>query len=164
MSDFIGTLRNAIGFTSTDDYDYDYEDEYDDAEDSKGSEIKLSVASFPTRKRSTEDRYLQEDGEEQEEQMRVVVLSPAVYEDARLVCDNLKAFLPVVVKLENLQKAEAQRVVDFIMGACYYMNGRVEEIKGDVFLVTPSMIGIEKSSESPSEAEKASILKKFRRS
>lgn len=79
--------------------------------------------------------------------MKVVVLSPLDYNDARQVCECLKSYSPVIVKLERLGREEAQRVVDFISGACYTMDGNVKSIREDIFLITPSIVPIETKGE-----------------
>jgi cell division inhibitor SepF len=93
--------------------------------------------------------------------LKVVYISPREYDDARVVCDRLKAFAPVVVKLDLLEQNEAQRVIDFIMGACYTLDGHVQEIKEDVFLVAPSMVNIEKVLGDVSTVKSGSFFSKF---
>lgn len=168
MSSFLGAIRSAMGFQTDDGYEYEDDYEYEDERGSYFtgvSDIRSSNVDY------YEDRAKHSHSsaskvvnmpKDRNADMKVVVLTPVVYDDARTVCDHLKAWSPVIVKLDRLDKEEAQRVVDFIMGACYTMDGHVQEIKDDVFLVAPSMIGIEKAYDDEDEkTSKTSFFSKF---
>ena len=69
--------------------------------------------------------------------MRMVVFHPVVYDDAQSIADNLKSNKPIIVNMEELEGETAQRVLDFLLGAVYALDGTVSKISRGIFLVAP---------------------------
>ena len=67
---------------------------------------------------------------------------PTSVEESRLVVDSLKEGKTVVLNLEEVRIAIAQRIVDFICGAAYDMEGNLQSISDSIFIVTPSNISL----------------------
>ena len=74
--------------------------------------------------------------------VRMVVFQPQTYEDTQTIIDNLKAKKPVIVNLENLNVEVAQRVLDFISGAIYALDGSVRKVSKGIFLLAPKGVDI----------------------
>ncbi|MFO7611056.1 MAG: cell division protein SepF [Clostridia bacterium] len=72
------------------------------------------------------------------------ILSPECFEEARDICACIRANEAVIVNLENIKKDQAQRIVDFISGAVYALDGGIEKISANIFAVTPSTFIVEK--------------------
>ena len=70
--------------------------------------------------------------------MKMIVYHPVSYEDAQNIIDNLKARKPVIVNMEELDVACAQRILDFISGAIYAINGTIAKISRGIFVVAPT--------------------------
>ena len=70
--------------------------------------------------------------------MKMIVYHPVSYEDAQNIIDNLKARKPVIVNMEELDVATAQRILDFISGAIYALNGTIAKISRGIFVVAPT--------------------------
>lgn len=70
--------------------------------------------------------------------MKMIVYHPVSYEDAQNIIDNLKARKPVIVNMEELDVAAAQRILDFISGAIYALNGTIAKISRGIFVVAPN--------------------------
>lgn len=77
-----------------------------------------------------------------QKQMRVVVLEPSSFEDAQNIADQLKAHRPVIVNLENTEKSLAKRIVDFISGTTYALNGNLQKVGNGIFLFVPNNVDI----------------------
>lgn len=75
-------------------------------------------------------------------QMKVVVTNPETYEDAQEICDHIKGKKPVVVNLENMHHATAQRVMDFLSGACYSLDGSIQRVANNIFIIAPENVDI----------------------
>ncbi|MDP4133835.1 MAG: cell division protein SepF [Bacillota bacterium] len=75
-------------------------------------------------------------------QFKVVVMQPVSFDDVKEVADNLKTKKPVIVNLEKLEKDQARRMVDFVSGAAYSLDGEIQKISNMIFLVTPYNVGI----------------------
>ena len=74
--------------------------------------------------------------------MRMVVLQPQSMEDTQTVIDNLRLGKPVIVNLENLNSEAAQRLLDFISGAIYALEGSVRKVSRGIFLLAPDGVDI----------------------
>ncbi len=74
--------------------------------------------------------------------IRVVVCEPRVFEDCQNVADNLKNRRPVIVNLENADKELAKRVVDFVSGTTYALNGSMQKVGNGIFLFVPNNMDI----------------------
>ena len=48
----------------------------------------------------------------------------------------------VILKLRNLESNQAQRVVDFITGGTYAINGHTQLISEQTFLFTPNCVQV----------------------
>lgn len=74
--------------------------------------------------------------------VRMVVFQPQTYDDTQTIIDNLKNGKPVIVNLETLNPDIAQRVLDFIGGAIYALDGNVRKVSKGIFLLAPTGVDI----------------------
>jgi cell division inhibitor SepF len=79
--------------------------------------------------------------------MKMIVYHPVCYDDAQTIVDNLKNRRPVIVNMEELDGNTAQRVLDFLLGAIYALNGTVNKISRGIFLVAPREVDVEDTGE-----------------
>ena len=77
--------------------------------------------------------------------MEVVVTDPESYEEAQEICDHIKSKKPVVINLENLDRQTAQRTMDFLSGACYALNGDIQRVANNIFIIAPENVDIANS-------------------
>lgn len=75
-------------------------------------------------------------------QLKVVVLQPTSYNDSQDIADHLKSKKPVVVNLERLEKADARKMVDFLSGAVYALDGSMQKVANGILLLAPYNVGI----------------------
>jgi cell division inhibitor SepF len=76
------------------------------------------------------------------------VLYPESFDEARTICQFLRLNQAVIVNLENMNRDSAQRIVDFISGAVYSLDGGIKKISAGIFVVTPSTFIVEENSNS----------------
>lgn len=82
--------------------------------------------------------------------MKMIVYHPISYEDTQNIIDNLKSRKPVIVNMEELEIDCAQRILDFMAGAIYALNGTIYKISRGIFVVAPTnydIIGNDESAE-----------------
>lgn len=75
-------------------------------------------------------------------QMEVSVISPQGFDDAKEICNYLKQYKPVIINLETIEHAEAQRIMDFISGSCYTLEGTVQKLSNQIFIIAPANVDI----------------------
>lgn len=73
---------------------------------------------------------------------KVMITKPQDYENARDISEALKNRKIVLVNASALETKIAQRLVDFISGACYVLNAELQEIEHRVYLLTPSNVEV----------------------
>ena len=78
----------------------------------------------------------------------VVLFRPVNFNDASKAADDLRARKVVVVNLENVDKAMARRVVDFLTGTAYALDGSVKKIAQAAYLFCPSNLVVNGDLES----------------
>lgn len=81
--------------------------------------------------------------------VKIVIARPRDFDEATNICDNLKSRKIVVVNVSELESKVAQRLLDFMSGASYVLNGQLQEIEKSVYLLSPS--NVEVSSELKNE-------------
>ncbi len=64
-------------------------------------------------------------------------ISPASFGDAKLIADDFKNSVPVIMNLQGLDRELARRLIDFASGVCYSLNGSMEKLASQVFLLIP---------------------------
>ena len=78
----------------------------------------------------------------------VTLFRPVNFNDASKAADDLRARKVVVVNLENVDKAMARRVVDFLSGCAYSLDGSVKKIAQAAYLFCPSNLVVNGDLES----------------
>jgi len=64
-------------------------------------------------------------------------VSPTTFNDVQEVADTFKRSQPVIVNLQGVDRDLSRRLIDFGSGLCYGLEGNMERITDQVFLLTP---------------------------
>ncbi len=75
-------------------------------------------------------------------QLKLVVMQPESFEEARDIANHLKTKKPVVMNLESVEKEVARRIVDFLSGAVFALDGNIQKVSNGIFLIAPYNVGI----------------------
>ncbi len=147
MATLIAKLKNMF---SADEYDegFDYENADDIDEESEMREEPKrinNVASFDqfSSERYVPRRYSTSSLASQARiigaasKVEVVISSPKTLEEAGSVCVDLRAKKATVVNLETVDYETAQRISDFLSGAAYALEAKVEVISDMIFIIGP---------------------------
>ena len=71
-----------------------------------------------------------------------VLFEPRAYSDSQEIGGYLKKNKAAVVNLHRLQKEQQKRVVDFLTGVIFAIDGDIQVIGPKIFLCTPKNIGV----------------------
>ncbi|NMA95228.1 MAG: cell division protein SepF [Clostridiales bacterium] len=74
--------------------------------------------------------------------VKVMVYQPLSYDDTQTIVDNLKSRKPIIVNLESLDSDLAQRVLDFLSGAVYALEGSIHKVSRGIFVLAPNNVDI----------------------
>ena len=72
----------------------------------------------------------------------VVLFRPNTFNDTSKAADDLRSRKAVIVNMENVDKAMARRVVDFLSGCVYALDGDVKKIAQSAYLFCPHNMDI----------------------
>lgn len=70
------------------------------------------------------------------------VLSPQSFGDAKILADEFKSEVPVVMNLQTVERELARRLIDFASGICYALDGSMVKLASQVFLLTPRSVEV----------------------
>lgn len=84
----------------------------------------------------------------------MVLFHPAAFSDCTKAADDLRDKKGIIVNLENVDKALSRRVVDFLTGCAYALDGKVNKIAQSTYLFSPHNMNVVGDMESmQAEAE-----------
>ena len=136
MSALVNTIKNLFegivepGEEIIDDYPYD---------ETEGTEDIIPVSN--KKERVSVVRPINARGYE------VMVVSPKSFDESLEISKNLIDRKTVVLNLELLDHEQSQRIVDFLAGATYALNGHQQKIGEGVFIFTPNNVNISAEQE-----------------
>lgn len=73
---------------------------------------------------------------------KVILMEPRVYAEAQDIADHLKNRRAVVVNLQRIEQDQAKRIVDFLSGTVYAIQGDIQKIGPNIILCTPDNVEV----------------------
>ena len=131
MADLINRLLNKLGNFRD---DVEYEDDFEQAEyvEQEAPAQPEEVRPGPFRRPASKVVDIKSSGQQQ-----VVIMQPADIEAAQQTADHIRAGKTVICNIEKVDGKVAQRVIDFITGAAYALDGKVMPVSSVIFVVAP---------------------------
>lgn len=129
-----GGFFSRISKTSTKDDDFD---DYDDDDDDSAYSAPVQKAAQP----SKNNVYGLKTGSKNQSP-EVCMIMPKSYDDANTIADMLLKHKAVVLNLEGIDMAAAQRLIDFASGSCYTVGGSLQKISKKIFIVAPQGVNL----------------------
>lgn len=78
-----------------------------------------------------------------QQQGKIIVVEPRVYSEVKDIADLLLANQAVVLNFNRIEKGEAKKIVDFLMGTIYAIEGDMQRVGNEIFLCTPKNVEID---------------------
>lgn len=146
---FFDKIKNAVN-PSDDNYG-DYDDIYDDGGfDDEGYEepVNYNQTAAPQRQAAPSGMGLNSGA------LELKVVKPEKYDSAtaQKIADHLLNKRSVVLNLESTNKESARRLIDFLSGVAYSIDGYIQRVALNTFIIVPSNVDI--SGEQLQEARK----------
>ena len=110
-------------------YRDDYDDELEDFEEEEHDERFTFLNHFRRSEQPEED-----------ENMQVVLIQAESVEDSKEICDQLLNGNVVVINMENSSSDQKSRIIDFISGAVYGVNGSILSVSNSIYVTAPEYI------------------------
>ncbi|MFD2628306.1 cell division protein SepF [Oceanobacillus kapialis] len=140
------SIKNKLKnyFTMDDEYEYEYvevpvDEEPEQKETPSPQGKKQNVVSLTSMQQASS---------------KVVLCEPRTYNEAQEIADNIINRRAVVINLQRVDHQQAKRIVDFLSGTVYALNGDIQKLGAETFLCTPDNVNVSGSiSEAFSENE-----------
>ncbi|MDW7675904.1 MAG: cell division protein SepF [Bacillota bacterium] len=116
-------LLYGLGFDIKEDDEEHYLDDREVEYEEENLKKKANIVGLPANK-----------------QQKVVILEPKAFEDSQKVSEHLKARKQVITNLDHLDRETAQRIIDFLSGVTFALNGSMQKLGQNIFLFTPSNV------------------------
>jgi len=127
------SIKNKIKnyFTMDDEYEYEY--------------VEKEVA-VPEQKSNTNQKHKPQNVVNltslQQSSSKVVLCEPRNYNEAQEIADNIVNRRAVVINLQRVDHQQAKRIVDFLSGTVYAVNGDIQKLGSETFLCTPDNVEV----------------------
>ena len=124
---------NLFGMDSAEAEDYEDEDiyDYENEEDDEVEDRKLFG-------RKNSNNKVLNMPQSQSQAIKMVISQPTTFEQSDEICGFLKEKKSVIVNLEYVNKDVARRIVDFVSGGVYALDGYIQKVSNSIFLAAPS--------------------------
>lgn len=74
--------------------------------------------------------------------MKVVVCEPNTFDEVQEIADNLRQRRQVIINLEKTPSDIAQRLIDFVSGTVYALDGHTQKLADNIVMFVPSNVEI----------------------
>ncbi len=75
-------------------------------------------------------------------QMQVVLVKPDRFDNVAEIAEHLREKRAVVLNLETASKDVSRRLVDFLSGCAYALDGKIKKIAVSTYIITPYNVDI----------------------
>lgn len=77
-----------------------------------------------------------------QEMNEILTVHPRAYKDAKVIAENFREGIPVIINLSQMSEPEARRLVDFASGLSEGLYGKIERVTSKVFLLSPAHVAV----------------------
>lgn len=74
--------------------------------------------------------------------LEMKVVRPEHFDSVTQIADHLLEHRTVVLNLENTNKETARRLIDFLSGVAYSINGSLKKIATNAYIITPDNVDV----------------------
>ena len=77
---------------------------------------------------------------------KITIIEPRVYSEAMSIAKHLFAEEAVLVNFTLVEEDQARRIVDFLTGTVYALDGDIQRVGNEIFLCTPANMEIDSAT------------------
>lgn len=78
------------------------------------------------------------------------IVKPERFEDSMTIVNDLKDGKIIVINTNQMETRQAQRLLDFVSGASYALNGDIQEVMESIYVVSPHGVSMKNSARTES--------------
>lgn len=152
-SAIVNKFMGMLGIGSRDEYD---EEEYDNV---VNGDVEEELYKTPRSRRSFKEIEEESDYSSKRSDSKVIPMNTAIssskmvitqpncFEDVQEIADYLKTKRSVIVNLETVNKEDARRILDFLSGSAFMIEGTFQKVSNLIYLITPRNVEIQNDVE-----------------
>ncbi|MBR5278736.1 MAG: cell division protein SepF [Clostridia bacterium] len=135
-------------FKSEEEYDENY-DSYEGEEEGNEEEVAAPAAKAAPASKSTGSIS-------SGASLEMKVVKPERFDEVQMIGEHLLARRTVVLNLEDTNKETTKRIIDFLGGVVFAIQGKVRKVANATYVVTPKNVEVSSdSAEKPAEEQPA---------
>ena len=142
----MGLFDKIKGMVSVDPYDETFETEETKA--IAAEEIEISEAAATATQKPATGIYGQDDSV-----VELKVVRPTTFANVTEIADYLLHRCTVVLNLEATNTEEAKRMLDFLAGVAYSIDGQLKNIAVNTYIITPCNVDVADTEVRAAEAQ-----------
>jgi cell division inhibitor SepF len=144
LMDELKKLTRPYNEEDMDEYDYDEEEEDLEPEPEPAPAPRRSAFAAPetsaaNNRRSGPAKVVNLNNNSA---MQVVLVKPDRFDTVSEIADNLRDKKAIVLNLESTNKDVARRLVDFLSGVAYALDGKIKKVAISTYILTPFNVEI----------------------
>ena len=156
----INKFMNMMGIGDSEDDMYDDVEDYDNNDvETDDIEEEYKRASYKAPKRSFSEIERNSQYSSTNVQTKVIPMNSGISSSKMVItqptCDDevegmgeyLKTKKSVIINLENVSKEDARRILDFLSGAAFMVDGTIQRVSNLIYLITPKNVEIQNDLE-----------------
>lgn len=133
------------------DFDEEYEDEVEETLEPEAEEKTARTARAPKAERTAPKQTTARPAANTTgnvvnfrsgTNLQVILVKPENFEGVRDVADHLRNKCAVVLNLEQTDEATARRLVDFLTGCAYALDGHIQDVATSTYIITPFNVDV----------------------
>lgn len=133
-------LKKSVSAKKQDDYD-DIDDLDDEVTEKRRTRSTTSSASKKTSSFGRNSNIVPIRSNSSRS-MEVCVSKPVDFNTCQEISDIILSGRAAIINFDAVTTQEAQRIIDFVSGSCYAINGSAKQISDSIVIVTPEDIDI----------------------
>ncbi len=90
--------------------------------------------------------------------LEMKIIKPQKWESVNMIADHLINRRTVVLNLENTNKETARRMIDFILGVVYTIEGNIKKASAFTWIITPSNVDLSQEQQSQQRQSQSQIM------
>ncbi|NLN97804.1 MAG: cell division protein SepF [Eubacteriaceae bacterium] len=127
-------MNKITKFLGLSDEDENFEDDDMDLYDEDEMQMEEEPRGVFSSRAPKKQPQVKADGPE------VLVLEPSSFDDAPGIVRKIRDNITVVVNLKNTDLAQARKIFDFLNGAVFALDGTINKIADNVFILAPRRV------------------------
>lgn len=147
LMDELKKLTRPYNEEDMDEYDYDEEEDELDAEPEPAPAPRRAAFAVPetsnnnntNTRRSGPARVVNLNNNSA---MQVILVKPDRFDTVSEIADHLRDKKAIVLNLESTNKDVARRLVDFLSGVAYALDGKIKKVAISTYILTPYNVEI----------------------